>query len=258
MNNKNTGFAASMRAGKSSLFLATATLALAFSLESASADSITVPDFSFESGVGVTNNNTADTTTVPGWTVDSPSYYGAQPIAGQYGSNPPPGTGHTDGNQLLFLNLDNAGQVATITSTNTLALISSGTTYTLTVDLGNNNQGGGYGTPGNEFISLLGNGTLLSTTLIPDATIVNNTSVSTIPNDSTVDFSTSFTGSALTAGENLTIQIGTSAPDNNGYQAQIDNVRLDASAVPEPSTYAMLAAGLTLLCFCVHRKSFVA
>ena len=111
-------------------------IASAFSIGSASAATIVVPDFSFETPAlnTINSNQSNDTTTIPGWTVNSPSYYGIQSIAGQYGLNPPPGTGHTDGNQLLFLNLDYNGQEATITSTNALTKIVSGTTYTLTVD----------------------------------------------------------------------------------------------------------------------------
>jgi hypothetical protein len=212
------------------------TLAL---VSSAQAAPIPVTNFSFETPGGnfAVNNNP---TVLPGWTVNSPSYYGNQTIVGQF-ANP----GNSEGSAYLFMNLDFTSSATT--TSDPVTTIANNTIYKLTVALGNHNQTGAYGDPGDMTISLLANNVL-----VPGATltILNGT----IPNGYFQDYNIGFTtGNAdLLFGENLTIQLGTASGGQT--QASFDNVRLDATEVPEPSTYAMMLGGLAVLAFSVRRK----
>jgi hypothetical protein len=216
-------------------------IAAAFPAQSQAA-TIPVSNYSFESPGGnfAVNNNP---TVIPDWTVNSPSYYGNQTIVGQF-ANP----GNSQGSAYLFMNLDGPGSATT--TSDPVTTIADYTVYKLTVALGNHNQTGAYGDPGDMTISLLANGVV-----IPGATLTITNG--TIPNGYFQDYSVGFTTSLVDplSGENLTIQLGTASGGQT--QASFDDVRLHESEVPEPSTYAMLLAGLAFLGLCVRRNGAV-
>jgi hypothetical protein len=112
------------------------------------------------------------------------------------------------------------------------------TSYTLTVGVGNRNDN--FTQPGNisRFSLLAGGetGTVIAT---------RDVDASTFADGSFQDFSAiGVTGAAAPAG-NLTIRlevVSTGTPPGNADRAHFDNVRLDASPVPEPSALGVLSA----------------
>jgi PEP-CTERM motif len=243
---------------KIKITLAGALVVLACSpLVSAQSTPITVPNFSFELTTtgSMTGNDiaTGGPTNVAGWTYDNASDAAGTQAFGTAGPTTNyDNLGNADGASFAFLNLTGS-QIGTITSSSSLGFILPNTTYTLTVAVGNNQQADdtNFGSPGDTFLSLLGNGTAISTTFIPNGTV---------PNSSFVDETTTFTtgGSGGVVGQALTIQLA--AEEDGGLldQASFDNVRLTAdtleTAVPEPSTWAMFVAGFVGLFWLTRRK----
>ena len=89
---------------------------------------------------------------------------------------------------------------------------------------------------------------LTSITQIPDGTIGN---------DSTQDFTAKFTGTALTAGEKPHHRNWHLGSHWSGIPGARSTTCVSKPPVPEPSTYAMFLAGLTVLGFCARRKALV-
>jgi hypothetical protein len=124
----------------------------------------------------------------------------------------------------------------TLTTASALTSIASDTTYTLTIALGSRGDvvpsGGATAT-----LSLLANGIP-----IPGASTLVAHDEANIPMRSYVDFSASFTTSGFgpLVGQSLTAQVTYSAPTFS--QVMIDNVRLSAVSVPEPTTALLVCS----------------
>ena len=196
------------------------------------AASIVVPNFSFESLV---YGDGGYDFVVPSWigtSSGSGSNYGIyNPLDDDFagssggGSVPSPAIGE----QAAFMHLDPSGTVSLTTATAFTSILAD-TSYTLTVALGSRNLLPGSST-GMVTLSLLANGVL-----IPGASITITPDSVTIPLGTFADFSTSFTtdSSTLLIGQDLTASVTYSATTVS--QVLLDNVRVDAFTVPEPST----------------------
>jgi hypothetical protein len=217
---------------------------------SAHADNILVPNFSFESGSA--GNGGGDSVVIDDWVESGASYYGNnQSNASEFnntGTTANPAYGAFDGAQYAFFNVAPGTSMTFTTAAPIVTSIAAGTTYTLSVALGNHNEddSSNYGQPGNESFSLLADNIV-----IPGATF-------TLPNGTlgegvTGDYSLTFTttgANSIFVGQNLSIQL---ASNPNGVlnadgsaadiQSSFDNVQLSATAVPEPATWAMIFAG---------------
>jgi hypothetical protein len=161
--------------------------------------------------------------------------------------------GTSDGPTYAFLNIYGPGdtpEASTITSTAAgLSLtIQPDTTYTLTIAVGNptsTSSGYGFGEPApDEFIQFLANGSAINA-YFPTAT----TAVTGITNGTFEDFTATFTTTSVDTGglfgEALAVQMGGNATVSSSAVGigAFDNVRLDVTAVPEPSTRALLLLG---------------
>jgi hypothetical protein len=220
----------------------------------AHATDINVPNFSFEDSYYSGDEST--TTGVTDWiyaNVDGGAYYGTQDNDNQFnntGSMASPVYGDFVGSQYLYMNMTDGG-AASVTSASSLATIQAGMTYTLTVGIGNHLEADDvdYGQPGNQTISLLANGVVIS-----DAT--RTISNGTLGNGDNAAYSVSFTASgadAIYATQDLTIQLSDNA-DGVGrpVQAAFDNVELVET--PEPGTWAMLLTGLVFAAGIGYRR----
>jgi hypothetical protein len=234
----------------------------------ARADSITVPNFSFESPAipsgSTTVSSTADMSTtntgiITGWTVDTSRANGEQ-FGVVTASSALNSAGTSDGSQLGFLDAFYNGPDALTLSTSTSATIQANTTYTLTFALGAPvNPPQGLGTAGQDVaptdtISLLANGTAFSSTLVQDTSV---------PEGTVADFSTTFTTGTTDSiiGQQLGISlfaIKDSYPvvGDPGFEETVfDNVRLtEVSAVPEPATWALMLGGVAFLVLLTQRN----
>ncbi len=109
--------------------------------------------------------------------------------------------------------------------------------YTLTVDVGDRGD-----TPHGEPVVQFGYGATHSTNVLATA----NTTSHTTPDDGWETWVLTFeTGSSPAGlGEDLRIElIANGQSDAQNFQPQFDNVLLDGTAVPEPSTFALAALG---------------
>jgi hypothetical protein len=222
---------------------------------SAHATDITVPNFSFEDSYYSDPEGAG--TAVTDWIYSNPdtgAYYGTQDNDNQFnntGTTQNPVYGVFVGSQYLFMNMTSGGQ-ASITSAASLATIQAGKTYTLTVGVGNHLEPDDvdYGQPGNQTISLLANGLVISNATL---TVLNGT----LSNGQNADYSVSFTAAGLDAGlanEALTIELSDNAFDISvPVQAAFDNVRLVET--PEPGTWAMMLVGLTAVVGFGYRRA---
>jgi hypothetical protein len=219
---------------------------------------ISVPNFSFEDSY-YSNNSYTSTTGIANWiqnNADQGAYYGTQDNNGQFnntGTVSSPVYGVFLGDQYAFLNVANGGSATLTSASPVVASIQAGTTYTLTVGIGNHLEAddGDYGQPGNQTISLLANGVV-----IPDATFTLQNG--TLANGDNADYFVSFSTTGVDAiydTQALTIQLGTSdAGVDAPVQAAFDDVRLTADAVPEPGTWAMMFAGAFILVGLGYRR----
>lgn len=148
------------------------------------------------------------------------------------------------GNQYVYLNSN--GGWASITSPS-LGAVQANTIYTLTVALGHRSNF----SPSQYDISLLADGSSIATTTVVPSQITAGQWA-----DFQVVFDTSLNPSSV--GKSLAIEfkhslVGTvNQANGNNIQGLFDNVRLDATAIPEPS--AAIVAGLGLLAAAFSRR----
>jgi hypothetical protein len=192
------------------------------------ANSIPIQNFSFETtnpltiscGTGCAYNNGP----IPGWTTTGGQQGSWQPSSA-YFSSPVP-----DGSIVAF---SNGGTISQTLSDSLLA----NTLYTLSVDVGRRLDGVNVT---NYTISLFAGSTLLNSLTASNGLI---------PLGTFMDVSFNYmSGVTLPAG-NLAIMLSSA-----GSQTDFDNVRLTATPVPEPSSLALLAAGLGLALFVFRRR----
>ena len=207
---------------------------------SALAAPITVPNFSFEAPEAVDGDSVYPPT---GWTPGGSGYnqfgvtdFDNSSYHGSHGDNAPlPGTAH--GGQAASIGIQSLMSVGHLTSSSGLGLVADNTVYRLTVALGNALN---FAHPDTSTIQLLVDGAVVSS---------RSMAATAIPDGTFTDFSTSFTTAAVSdprTGGMLAIrlQVSSSNPsfETGDWHTDFDNVRLDATPVPEPSTL-LLAAG---------------
>lgn len=177
--------------------------------------SLTNPSFEDppQGEVGFTDYNAgANPNAIPGWTITGGGNAGVfNPGTGQY-----PGQGATDGSQVAFSNGGN-------TIAQAVGVLQAQTQYTLQVDLGDRTD-----TPFPTYqIQLFAGGQVVAqnaTSLTPpDGGFVTDT----------VTFTTGTSHPVLGAAMEIRLISG-------GVQANFDKVRLDVTAVPEPTGLAVL------------------
>ena len=193
------------------LVLAAAMTSLAAT--SAEAANVVVPNASFEDP-----DITGQTTGIPtGWSRDGANGGMADRVQS------------TDGDQHIWAN--GPGAAGPVTFYITLAEpITVGTTYTLTVDVfQTDNFTGSEAT-----ISLYGSDAGFGTAL------VENAGIAPPQNGTLFDQTVMFTA---TAGQATGQTLGIALTGSGGTQVRFDNVRLDATAVPEPGAMALLGLG---------------
>jgi hypothetical protein len=221
------------------LLVVSAAIALIGSLLQANADPIYVPNASFETSEPAqtsTNPNIA-----PGWvfTLQGDSAYGIGSISSDFSS---PGT--SSGTNYAFINnVDDSSLTDTITSAASLGEVTSDTTYTLTVAVGNTTNTDLGNDAGDFYFGLTADG---------NPFVIDPISNSSIPDGTFQDFTFSFTtdDDLAWAGESLGIVLGSASDSTNSIQTSFDNVRLDEvdlSAVSEPKTGVLVVlAGCAL------------
>ncbi|MDB5295834.1 MAG: hypothetical protein JWO31_1817 [Phycisphaerales bacterium] len=189
------------------------------------------------------------TLTVPSWTqggtgsnqsgVYNPTTAAFAGASSGAGNLPAPAAGP----QAAFMNTGGIGS-ATLTSATPLGAILASTKYTLTVALGVRSDFPAAGVRlDNVYVEMTAGASGASLTgayLAFDA----NTLPAGSFKDYAVTFSTGASGNVI--GQALSVDMGYQSTTNSGVMA--DNVRLDASPVPEPATPALLlVAGTALL-----------
>jgi hypothetical protein len=148
---------------------------------------------------------------IPGWS-NGGINSGQATLAG-YSGNPAP----SDGLYMAFSDSESISQV--------VASAVAGTTYTLQVDVLHRADGVGNG----AMVSLTFGGVVVATGTGTDNLGVWN------------NWSATYTATAADAGKQVGIVLGNN--HNPGNQSNFDNVRLDASAVPEPAAVSLLGIG---------------
>jgi HpiC1 cyclase len=232
-------------ANKIKTLCASAAVVLGLAAATAQAQSITVPDFSFEAPVtGGFQDNTGIAVGSPLPNTGNAWYYlggftaGGSPVGVQnaaangftVGANP-------DGTQDGYVN------VGAWMGSGSLTTIAPNTTYTLTVSEGN--RGGGFAQTAGFTIALafgsavdpsLTNSSSWGSSL--DTSYANSPAVGTF-----ADFTTSFTTGSSDAdiGQSLFVLLGSDVTAGNN-PIDYDNVRLTAS-VPEPAALSLASLG---------------
>ena len=184
-------------------------------------------------------NNTNSNSAPSGWSVTggSGSYLDRNGSGGFNDQiDPTPDTG--DSEQMAW---SNGGDFFQLTGT----AIAANTLYTLTVDMGDRTN---LGFPGAEL--RLGSGAPFGSNLLTP-TVVSNTipTNGAGPSDGWQTWTTTFTTGASPVAGNLRVEL----LNTGGTQPLFDNVRLDATAIPEPST-VMLSTMASLLLLRRRRK----
>ncbi len=128
-----------------------------------------------------------------------------------------------------YISPENNGGLVTMSQVLTDSLIAN-TKYTLTLDLAHRID---QGNPGSEF----------SIQLLAGATNLINVSPTTTTTFQNFSYEYTSPGSGAEIGQALKIQFSSVVPSNSGKQTLIDNVTLDAVAVPEPSAAVLLTIG---------------
>jgi hypothetical protein len=220
------------------------------SLKTSLAVPVSVPNFSFEASA--LPDGTFDPEPIADWTfagmyLNAGAYNSSDSTFSGTSSNPLPAP--ADGDHFALTNL-NRGALpgnnnVSITSATPLTTVLPYSTYTLTVALGNRVFGSEYG----DTLSIE---LLVNDVVVPASTLTFLGS--TIPNDSFMDFTTSFTTGAIDPliGGALKIQLRHSTLAGSGVATgEFDNVRLNVETevppAPEPTSFALLSLGLLAL-----------
>lgn len=244
MKNITTSYNAKRATNRKGLFaLSIAGCLTALLASPAQAAVITVPNFSFEENAGADGNfvTSANDWTIAGTFGGAGSYNPVDAIfSGTTGGNiPSPG----EGTDIHLSNLSRSGVAgsgfSTFTSAASLATITDGLQYTLTVAGGNR---AGATAPDQYTIELLVDGLSAASTVFDGNTITA---------DSFQDITTSFIATPVQAGGALTVRLTHSTfAGTGGASGHFDNVRLTAiTPIPEPSTLALImtSGGLLLI-----------
>ena len=188
-------------------------IAAAMASGAAHAAAIAVLNPSFEATVLAVNTNSVG---IPGWVNSSGGIL--LPLIGPTGqfSNPIP-----DGVNTAWLNGGSATQTLN-------AVLTANTSYTLQVAVGDRRDGV---FPGYSVALMAG------TTVLASESALH-------PDDGFLDSVISYSATAASPGLGQPLVIRLTA---NGTQVNFDNVRLDATAVPEPGAWALMLAGTALL-----------
>jgi hypothetical protein len=196
------------------------------------ANSIPIQNFSFETanpltttcGTGCAFNNGP----IPGWTTSGGQQGSWQPNSTYFTSVP-------DGSLIAY---SNGGSISQTLS----ASLTANTLYTLTVAVGNRLDAVVNNLATTYIIQLFAGSTLLN------SITGSNT---TIPLGTFMDVSFNYLAGVTLPPGNLSIVLSSVGP-----QSDFDNVRLTATptSVPEPSSLALLAAGLGLALFVFRRR----
>jgi hypothetical protein len=195
-------------------------LALVAFINTASADGITVGNFSFEDPTPPTPPGYEAYTSITDW-----SFSGSGGVQTYASSSDITSLGDGDGLNYAWINLG----PGSITYTGTLPTVVAGDSYTLSVGMDNRSQT----STGSLELSLIVGGTSFFTTTVPEASLPTNT----------FELESVTLTSAETlalGGQSLGIQMGST---DSGFQADFDNVTLTETAAPEPSTWALMGFG---------------
>ncbi len=258
--------------GKMALKVCAHIVAVAFLLgnvQQATADLLTVQNHSFEADFAA--DGTFPTFTPTGWQTYDP--FGLLPLSGNaVGVLNPNGTtffpgGAPDGDNVALIFLEDSYDQGPVGLTQVLTdTLQANTHYSLEVEVGNIASGTGLppfdtfgfydldGFPGYQVQLLAGGVVLAEDNNSLFGSIAEGTFEST-----TVEFTTGSTHAQL--GQALEIRLinrnETDTAEDPGIEVDFDNVRLNATAVPEPGTFAsvvVLVLGLTYCSIRARRK----
>ncbi len=236
-----------MRYSSSFTVVAVALAMFAFITPSASATPIDITNWGFETEATGTAGSSGDPTTVngttdgayefwnvPGWTNGTSLVFGEHnPDTTFYTSGKP-----SQGEIMLFM--DNGSIYQTLGDT-----LQANTKYTLDVDIGRRIDANGSNASWR--VELWAGTTLLDYDEVGIGGIAADTW-------STREL-TYATGSSVDSGQALKIVLSVPVASGYGQTANFDNVRLDASAIPEPTSFVMTVIGLIgLLCYAWRKR----